>query len=79
MQFNVRLDTGRLDLATLEQLLQLQDPSALADFDALSRTLRVSTTLEEREIAASLARIGQEVAATDVERQASTCCGGCGG
>ena len=79
MQFNVQLEAARLDLPTLEQLLQLQDPSALVDFDALSRTLRVSTTLEERDIAANLARIGHEVTAGDVERQASTCCGGCGG
>ncbi len=79
MQFNVQLDTGRIDLAALEQQLQSQDPAALADFDALSRTLRISTTLDEAGIAAGLSRAGIAVPVQAVERQASTCCGGCGG
>lgn len=79
MQFHVQLDTGRIDLASLEQQLQSQDPSALADFDALSRTLRLSTTLAEGDIAAGLARVGIAVPEQAIERQASTCCGGCGG
>src|SRR5690606_35682148 len=54
MQFHVQLDTGRIDLASLEQQLQSQDPSALADFDALTRTLRISTTLAEGDVAAGL-------------------------
>jgi hypothetical protein len=79
MQFHVQLDTGRIDLASLEQQLQTQDPSALADFDALTRTLRLSTTLAEGDIVASLARSGIAVPEQAIERQASTCCGGCGG
>jgi len=79
MQFHVQLDTGRIDLASLEQQLQSQDPSALADFDALNRTLRLSTTLVEGDIAAGLARAGIAVPEQAIERQASTCCGGCGG
>jgi len=79
MQFNVQLDTGRIDLSLLTRELQSQDPSALADFDALSRTLRISTSLAEGDIAAGLSRVGMQVPTQAIERQASTCCGGCGG
>ena len=79
MQFNVQLDTGRIDLGALEQQLQAQDPAAIADFDVLARTLRISTTLDEGEIAAGLGRAGLAVGADAIERQPSTCCGGCGG
>lgn len=79
MQFDVQLDTGRIDLAALEQQLQSQDPAALADFDVLSRRLRISTALAEGDIAAGLARAGIVVPESAIERQASTCCGGCGG
>ena len=79
MQFHVQLDTGRIDLASLEQQLQSQDPSAIADFDALGRILRISSTLDERDIAAGLACAGINVPVHAIERQASTCCGGCGG
>ena len=79
MQFNVQLDTGRIDLTSLEQQLQSLDPSAMADFDTLGRTLRISTSLEEPDIVAGLARAGIAVPVHAIERQASTCCGGCGG
>jgi hypothetical protein len=79
MQFNVPLDTGRIDLPALEQQLQSQDPAAMADFDALSRTLRISTSLTEGEIAAGLSRLGINIPVSAIEREASTCCGGCGG
>lgn len=79
MQFNVQLDTGRIDLAAFAQQLQSQDPAALADFDALSRTLRIETSLAEGDIAAGLSQLGIAVPVQAIERQASTCCGGCGG
>lgn len=79
MQFDVQLETGHIDLAALAQQLQSQDPAAIADFDAVSRSLRVSTSLVEADIAAGLARAGIAVAGSAIERQASTCCGGCGG
>ncbi len=79
MEFHIRLDTGRIDLGAVEAQLQSSDPAAIADFDILSRTLRVSASLDEAQIAESLARAGHPVAATGVERQASVCCGGCGG
>jgi len=79
MEFHVQLDTGRIDLMALEQQLQTQDPAAMADFDALSRTLRISTALSEAELAAGLSRAGIVAPERAIERQASTCCGGCGG
>ena len=79
MEFHIPLDTGRIDIGAVEGQLQSLDPAAIADFDHLSRTLRVSATLDEAQIAASLARAGHPVDAASVERQASVCCGGCGG
>ncbi|TYT26090.1 hypothetical protein FZO89_07360 [Luteimonas viscosa] len=77
-QFNIRLDQRLDDLATFERRLQAQDPAALADTDA-SDILRVSTSLGEDEIAASLRMAGHTGETVQIERQASTCCGGCGG
>lgn len=79
MQFNIPLDTGRIDIAALERELQALDPAALADLDALNGRLRISTSLDEGDIAASLSGIGHPVAASRIEREPSTCCGGCGG
>lgn len=79
MQFDVQLATGRIDLAAVEQQLQSQDPAAIADFDVLSRKLRISTALEEGDIASGLSRAGIVVSESAIERQPSTCCGGCGG
>ncbi len=79
MQFNIPLDTGRIDIAALERQLQALDPAALADLDALNGRLRISTSLDEHDIAASLSGIGHPVDAANIEREPSTCCGGCGG
>lgn len=79
MEFRIPLETGHVDIGAVESQLQSLDPAAIADFDVLNRTLRVSASLDEVQIAASLSRAGQPVAATSVERQPSVCCGGCGG
>lgn len=79
MQFHVPLDRASIDLVALQTHLQSLDPAAVADIDALGPTLRVSTSLDEHQIAAALSRSGLAVHAGSVERQPSTCCGGCGG
>ncbi|MCW5580384.1 MAG: hypothetical protein KIS72_03470 [Luteimonas sp.] len=79
MEFRIPLDTTRVDIGALEGLLQSLDPAAIADFDILARTLRVSSSLDEAQIADCLSRIGHAVEAAAVERQPSVCCGGCGG
>ncbi|TWG89726.1 hypothetical protein L599_000400000370 [Luteimonas sp. J16] len=79
MEFHVRLGENRIDLGAVEDALQSLDPAALADLDLATRTLRVSTSLDEARIAACLARTGFAVDAGAIERQPSTCCGGCGG
>lgn len=79
MEFNIRLDAAEPDLAGIEQHLQGMDPAGLVDFDSASGMLRVSTTLSELEIAAFLRASGHAVDALKIERQPSTCCGGCGG
>ena len=79
MEYHVQLDTGRVETGQIEGELQSLDPAALADLDLATRTLRVSTSLDEARIAACLARTGFAVDAGAIERQPSTCCGGCGG
>ena len=79
MQFTIRMDTQSLDIKALEDHLQALDPAALADVDALNRTVRVSTSLSEHEVAAGLYRIGHAIDASRIEREPSVCCGGCGG
>lgn len=79
MEFHVPIQTGHVDRRTVEGELQSLDPAALADFDFLTRTLRVSASLDEAQIAQCLSRAGLAVDASLVQRQASVCCGGCGG
>ena len=75
MEFHVRLGENRIDLGAVEDALQSLDPAALADLDLATRTLRVSTSLDEARIAACLARTGFAVDAGAIERQPSTCWG----
>lgn len=79
MQFHLPLGLQRIDLDAIERQLQLQDPAAIADVDATRGTLRVSTSLDARQLAKSLGHAGLAVDARHIEQQPSTCCGGCGG
>lgn len=79
MEFHVPIHTGRVEPGTVQDELQSLDPAALADFDFLTRTLRVSASLDEAQIAECLSRAGLAVEVAAVQRQASVCCGGCGG
>lgn len=79
MEYHVQLDTGRVETGQIEGELQSLDPAALADFDHLTRTLRVSAALDEAQVAGCLSRAGLAVDVAAVERQPSVCCGGCGG
>ena len=54
------------------------DPAALVDIDASGR-LRISTLLADAEVLLALGLAGLAVAASDIERVPSQCCGGCGG
>ena len=61
----------------LRQGLRADDPTALLEPPKLPRLL--PKALDEADIAAGLARAGLDVTVEAIERQPSTCCGGCGG
>ena len=77
MQFNIPMNTARIDPAVIEARLQAIDPAALVDTGA--GALRISTSLTERELASLLADAGHAVEPLQIVREPSTCCGGCGG
>ena len=66
-------------LPRLESALFDADPSALADYDAARKTLRVSTLLPHAQVLDALASAGMPVVAERLQLMPSECCGGCGG
>jgi len=78
-QFRISLPAQAPDLQKLEQALQNVDPSVLVDIEPFTRVLRISTQLDERSLLPALGQGGLPVAATQLERVPSECCGGCGG
>ncbi|MEN4903074.1 hypothetical protein [Luteimonas sp. TWI1437] len=78
MQFNIHLDRPQIDIDAVERLLQTLDPAGLADVD-ITGVLRVSTTASDRDLVTILAQAGHPIRASQIERVAAACCGGCGG
>lgn len=78
-QFRIPLSGPAPDLQVLEQALLDADPSALVDIEPLGRVLRISTLLDEHGLLPALGQGGFAIAAAQVERVPSECCGGCGG
>ncbi len=78
-QFRISLSGTAPDLQVLEDALQDADPSVLLDIEPFSRVLRISTLLDERSLLPALGRGGLPIAAAQLERVPSECCGGCGG
>ncbi len=79
MQFNIPLFAAAVDSAVVEARLRTLDPAALVDTDGRGEALRISTSLSEREIASLLAEAGHAVDPSQIAREPSVCCGGCGG
>jgi hypothetical protein len=77
MQFTVQLPS-RVDEHALVDALTRVDPSSVLDLDAAG-LLRIAAVIDEDAIAAALVELGLPVAARDVRRLPSECCGGCGG
>jgi hypothetical protein len=67
------------DLAAIEQAIATLDPAALLDLDGRVRAVRISTVATERELVDCLQQAGIAVAADQLLRLPSECCGGCGG
>lgn len=79
MQFRISALPLIPDVDRVEAAITELDPAALVDYDAVLASLRLSTSLEPADIALALAGAGVPVAASQVQRQPSECCGGCGG
>ncbi len=79
MEFRIDLAGAVADAARLATLLADQDPSATADLDPGTGTLRVNTLLRAPELIVLLADAGCAVAPQKVTLLPSVCCGGCSG
>jgi hypothetical protein len=72
------LDAGASpDLAAIGQAIAALDPAVLLDLDPGARTVRISTLATQRELLDCLRQAG--IAADQLVRLPSECCGGCGG
>jgi hypothetical protein len=78
MQYLVAATNGVFSVESITERLNHFDPSALVDVDDVGR-LRIATLLPDAEVLLALGLAGLSVAAGDLERQPSECCGGCGG
>lgn len=79
MEYSIHLTASAPDLCRIVEALQAVDPSALADLDPVTHTLRVSATMLDRELLDALAQSGYPTAPDHIVRLPSVCCGGCGG
>ena len=79
MEFRIRTRGSQPDLDTINDALAAVDPSAVADLEAATATLRVSVALGSHDLLALLAQAGHPVNRKQLEQVPSVCCGGCGG
>jgi hypothetical protein len=79
MEFHVTLSGPAPDPDRIEDAIRAVDPSALADIDPASSTLRIATSLGARELIELLAGAGHPVSPEQVRQLPSICCGGCSG
>jgi hypothetical protein len=79
MEFRIRTNGSAPDLDAINDALTAIDPSALADVESASATLRISAALGSHDLLAVLAQAGYPVHRKQLEEVAPVCCGGCGG
>lgn len=79
MQYRITLPATPVDIDAIRRVLHAIDPAGVADLDVRAGTLRMATWATDAEVRAVMAGAGLRVAADQVERLASECCGGCGG
>lgn len=79
MQYRLPLsgDTPRLPM--IEAALLDADPSAIADIDLMSASLRIATQLDHDSLLDVVRGAGVAIGAGELEQLPSECCGGCGG
>lgn len=79
MEFRIRTNGRQPDLEAINDALAAIDPSALADLEPATATLRVAVALGSHDLLALLAQTGYPVDRKQLEQVAPVCCGGCGG
>jgi len=79
MEFQVQLLESPADADRLEEMLQAEDPAAVAEFDGRARVWWVNTTLKAPDLVALLGRAGCPTPLAQVKMLPSVCCGGCSG
>ncbi|HET7556743.1 MAG TPA: hypothetical protein VFK08_01565 [Rhodanobacteraceae bacterium] len=79
MEYRIKTREPRPDLDTINDALTAVDPSAVADLEPATATLRVSIALGSHDLLALLAQAGYPVDRGQLEAIAPVCCGGCGG
>jgi hypothetical protein len=79
MKYRIATPGAVVDLAAVTRALHAVDPAGIADFDRGGAALRVSTWASDAEVLGVLAAAGLPIAADQLERLPSECCGGCGG
>ena len=79
MQYHIDAFSGSAQLPRLEAALFDADPSAIADYDEVGRTLRLSTLLPHAQVLDVLAASGLPTEPDRLQLMPSECCGGCGG
>ena len=77
MEFHIDLAGLRLDPGVIEQAIRTVDPSALADIDPATHTLRVATSIDAVELVALMQQAGYRLAPHQLTQVPSICCGGC--
>lgn len=79
MEYHIEISGPAPDLAAVEDALLAADPSAVADIDPASPTLRVATCVDARQLVVLLGQAGYPVTPRQVTQLPSICCGGCSG
>lgn len=79
MEFHVSIAGAMPDLDLVGDAVRSIDASAVVDIDADGRLLRVAAAIDTAELIGLLDGVGYPVAARQVRRLPSICCGGCSG
>jgi ribosomal protein L32E len=79
MEFHVKFPAPVPDPGRIEAIVRAVDPSALADIDPASSSLRIATSIGARELIELLVGAGHRVLPEQVRQLPSICCGGCRG
>ncbi|PZO11004.1 MAG: hypothetical protein DCF27_01215 [Lysobacteraceae bacterium] len=79
MEFHIALSGPAPDLERFRAAVSRLDPAASVDRDQLVQQIRVSAALSSSELQDAARQADWDLDEAQIVRQASVCCGGCGG